>query len=69
MISAPAQMAGLKVGDIITRADDIEVVVNDDVVDYVRSLQVGDIITFTVYRDGEYLTIPVTIGDMNRFED
>lgn len=66
---APAQMAGLKVGDIITRADDIEVVVNDDVVDYVRSLQVGDIITFTVYRDGEYLTIPVTIGDMNRFED
>ena len=40
---------------------------NDDVVNYVRSRKVGDVVTFTVYRDGEYLTIPVTVGDMNTF--
>ena len=62
-------MAGMKVGDIIIQADDIEVRVNDDVVDYVRSKRVGDTIAFTVYRDGEYLTISVTVGDMNRFND
>jgi len=66
---APAQQAGLKVGDIITRADDVEVLVNDDVVDYVRSLQVGDTVTFTIYREGEFLTVPVTIGDMNQFNN
>ena len=54
-------------GDIITKADEIEVHVNDDVVEYVRSKLVGDVVVFTVYREGEYLTIPVTIGDMNRF--
>ena len=66
---APADQAGLKVGDIITKADDVTVAANDDVVDYIRSLKVGDTVDFTVYRDGEYLTITVTIGDMNRFSD
>lgn len=66
---APADVAGMKVGDIITRADDVEVTINDDVVYYVRSKNVGDVVTFTVYRDGEYLTIPVTVGDMNKFSD
>ena len=66
---APADQAGLKVGDIITKADEIEVRENDDVVEYVRSKLVGDVIEFTVFREGEYLTIPVTIGDMNRFSD
>lgn len=64
---APAQMAGLKVGDVITKADDIVVIENDDVVEYVRSKRVGDKVDFTVYRDGEYLTITVTIGDINQF--
>ena len=54
-------------GDIITKADDVIVTVNDDVVDHVRSLKVGDKIVFTVYREGEYLTITVTVGDMNKF--
>jgi Trypsin-like serine proteases, typically periplasmic, contain C-terminal PDZ domain len=66
---APADQAGLKVGDIITKADDVIVTVNDDVVGYVRSLKVGDTIDFTVYRDGEYLTITVIVGDMNKFSD
>ena len=66
---APADQAGLKVGDIITKVDDVIVTVNDDVVGYVRSLKVGDTIDFTVYRDGEYLTITVIVGDMNKFSD
>ena len=64
---APAEQAGLQVGDIITMADDVVVTENDDVVDYVRSRKVGDKVDFTVYREGEYLTITVTIGDMNKF--
>ena len=66
---APAEQAGLKVGDIITKADDIDVFENDDVVNYVRSRKVGDTVTFIVYRDGEYLTVPVVVGDMNTFSD
>ena len=66
---APADQAGLKVGDIITKVDDVIVTVNDDVVGCVRSLKVGDTIDFTVYRDGEYLTITVIVGDMNKFSD
>ena len=66
---APADQAGLKVGDIITKADDVTVTVNDDVVNYVRSKEVGDKVAFTVYREGEYLTITVTVGDMNRFSN
>ena len=66
---APAEQAGLKVGDIITKVDDVDVAVNDDVVSYVRARGVGDTVTFIVYRDGEFLTIPVTIGDMNQFNN
>ena len=66
---APAEQAGLKIGDIITKADDVIVYVNDDIVNYVRSLKVGDKIEFTVYREGEYITVTVVIGDMNKFSD
>ena len=66
---APAEVAGLKVGDIITKADDAPVTENDDVVNYVRSKLVGDTVDFTVYRDGEYITVTVTIGDMNQFNN
>ena len=66
---APAEQAGLKVGDIITKVEDIPVTKNDDVVEYVRGLSVGDKVTFTVYREGKYLTITVVVGDMNRFSN
>ena len=66
---APAEQAGLKAGDIITKVDDVDVTINDDVVNYVRSRQVGDVVSMTVYRDGGYLTFDVTIGDLNTFAD
>ena len=66
---APADKAGLEVGDIITKVDDVPVIVNDDVVSYVRSLKVGDAVKFTVFREGEYLTITVIVGDMNQFSN
>ena len=66
-VGGPAEKAGLLVGDVIMEADGKAVQENDDVVNYIRSLQVGDVVTFTVYRDGETLTIPVTVGDMNQF--
>ena len=66
---APAEQAGLKVGDIITKVDELPVKENDDVVSYVRSLKVGDEVIFTVYRDGDYVTVTVIVGDMNKFSD
>ena len=66
---APADQAGLKVGDIITKVDDVAVAENDDVVNYVRSKNVGDRLTFAVYREGAYLTIDVIVGDMNQFSN
>jgi serine protease Do len=66
---APAEKAGLKVGDIIVKVDSLPVTSNDDVVNYVRSLKVGDTAVFTVYRDGSYLTISATVGDMNQFNN
>ncbi len=64
---SPAEQAGIQVGDIIIKADDLTVTENDDVVNYVRSRKVSDKVAFTVYRNGEYLTIDVVIGDMNKF--
>ena len=63
---APADQAGLKVGDIVTEVDGFVVLENDDMVEYVRSKAVGDVVEFTVYRAGEYLTSPGAIGAMDK---
>lgn len=66
---APAEQAGLKVGDVIVEVDGRTVTGNSDVVSYVGALKVGDKVTFKVYRDGSYLSISVIVGDMNQFNN
>ncbi|MCD8345407.1 MAG: trypsin-like peptidase domain-containing protein [Oscillospiraceae bacterium] len=59
---APADEAGLEVGDIITKADDTEITGASSLSSYVGSLNVGDELVLEVYRDGETRVIVVTVG-------
>lgn len=59
---APAAQAGLKRGDIITAVNGTAMTSNE-LVDFVGSSSVGDVITLTVYRQGETLEISVTVGE------
>ncbi|MCD8107110.1 MAG: trypsin-like peptidase domain-containing protein [Oscillospiraceae bacterium] len=59
---APADEAGLEVGDIITKADDTEITGASSLSSYVASLEVGDELVLEVYRDGETRVIVVTVG-------
>ncbi len=59
---APADEAGLEVGDIITKADDTEITGASSLSTYVASLEVGDELVLEVYRDGETRVIVVTVG-------
>ncbi len=59
---APADEAGLEVGDIILKADDTEITGASSLSSYVASLEVGDELVLEVYRDGETRVIVVTVG-------
>ena len=60
---SPAQTAGLKANDIVTKAGDREITCRDDLVDVVETLGVGDQLTVTVYRQGETVELTVEIGE------
>lgn len=60
-----AQAQGIKVGDIITQVNHIPVSTTDEVNEIKNGLQVGDVMTFTIWRQGEILEIDVTLMDTN----
>ncbi len=49
----PAELAGLQVGDIITKIDGKAIATTEDVVTVKDAHKIGDTITVTVYRNGE----------------
>ncbi len=57
----PAEKAGLKKDDLILKADSKPVKSVDEINAIKNEHQKGDIMTFTVYRDGEMLEIEVTL--------
>ena len=61
----PADLAGMKVGDVIKAIDGKEMT-QDEMILAIRAKHVGDQITFTVLRDGNLLDIVVTVGDLNQ---
>ncbi len=57
----PAEKAGLKKDDLILKADSKPIKTVDEINKIKNEHQKGDIMTFTIYRDGEMLEIEVTL--------
>ncbi len=59
---SPAEEAGLQANDIVTAVDGEAISDYQGLVDAVGERSIGDVMTLTVYRQGETLEIDVTIG-------
>ena len=59
---SPAEAAGLKVGDVIISVNDAAMDSNA-LVDFIGSSNIGDELTISIYRQGESLTITITVGE------
>jgi len=66
---SPAEAAGLKPGDIIIRFDDTPIDFSSDLPHVVGRVAVGTETELRVVRDGEQLTLDVTIGELAERED
>ena len=60
---SPAEKAGLKENDIITKVNDDTIKSSNDLVSKIRKTAKGDKLTLTVYRKGEELTIELTVDE------
>lgn len=58
-----AEKAGLTVGDFLLSVDNKPLKSNDDLTLNIKYHASGDLVEFEVYRDGEKLLIPVTLGE------
>lgn len=63
---SPAEKAGVKVNDIITAINGKEISGSSELSEAIGSCAVGDKLTLTVYRQGETLTIDVTVGEQTK---
>ena len=57
-----AEKAGVQTGDLIVSLDDVTIRSMDDLILAVRRRAVGDEVTLTLWRDGEKMTVDMTIG-------
>lgn len=60
---SPAETAGLQINDIITHVGDTEITGSSDLVSIVGSAAVGDTYTLTVFRQGQTITLTITVGE------
>jgi hypothetical protein len=58
-----AAKAGLKVGDVLTKADGSPLNSPEDILEVLSTRDVSDVVTFEVTRDGKTLEIAVTLGE------
>jgi putative serine protease PepD len=58
----PAERAGLQPGDRVVAVDGQTVATPEEFVVVIRSNRPGETVTLTVVRDGQRLTVPVTLG-------
>lgn len=61
---SPAQLAGLKEGDVITWVDNLELNSGNDLGDIIASHKSGDSLTLTYLRAGQELETQVTLGQL-----
>ncbi|MFW5708991.1 MAG: PDZ domain-containing protein [Chloroflexota bacterium] len=59
---SPGAEAGLQTGDIILSVDDEPIESAEQLVDTIRAMAPGEVVTVTVEREGEPLTLSVTLG-------
>ena len=61
--SGPADRAGLQTSDVILQIDGSPVVNFDELIGYLAiNTRPDQIVNLTVYRNGQYLTVPLTLG-------
>ncbi|MBQ3258239.1 MAG: trypsin-like peptidase domain-containing protein [Oscillospiraceae bacterium] len=60
---SPAEKAGLLRNDIITEANGTDITTSSELVDIVGDCAPGDTLTLKVFRNGESITVEVTIGE------
>jgi len=60
---SPADKAGLKQGDVITKAGDKVIHTSDDLLNVVQAAKVGQQVPLTIKRDNSTSTVTVTIGE------
>jgi serine protease Do len=58
-----AAVAGFRAGDLITKVEDTEVSSSSDVNSALEGKEVGDTVTFTVYRSGSKTTLQLTLAE------
>ncbi len=58
--------AGLQAGDIVTQINDTTVSNGSDLINAVANFSPGDTVTLTVNRNGETLTLQVTLDESTR---
>ena len=61
-----AETAGLKPKDVITQVDGVKIASNDDLINELDKHKVGDPVKVTIWREGQILTLPVTLGEKNK---
>ncbi len=59
----PGDKAGIRHGDVITRVDDVKVVTNRDLIDYVSGKTPGTKVAITLIRDGKEKTTVATLEE------
>lgn len=59
---SPAEEGGLQANDIIMGVDDSEVMNKDGFLEIANELEPGQLVYLSVWRDGESLALPVTLG-------
>ena len=60
---SPADTAGLRPGDVITKMDDKDISTSDDLVSAISSHQIGDKVEITYYRGKVQQVASVTLGE------
>ena len=60
----PADKAGLTVGDILLRVEDISVTGTEELENALCSFTPGDTIQLTIYRESEQISVSVTLGEI-----
>ncbi len=60
--ASPAERAGIKAGDIITRIDDTNITSLEDVFSAIRLRKVGEVVKVAIVRDDARRTLDVTLG-------